>query len=149
MQIFDRHTTNPQVNALCAHSCPGDVLSRVLGDPTGRKRLSSDDALKQKQRVIALHLQGWSVREIADEVGTSRMSVHRIIAQYQAALDRPGVDDPDFDEDEDAELGALVAKLTPNLSCEDITSREQWDLLNSLERFRWAHLPPDHPARAR
>jgi hypothetical protein len=88
------------------------------------------------------------MREIAATVGIGLTSVHRTIKQYKAALDRADVDDPDFDDDEDAELGALAARLTPSLSCEDITSREQFLLLNDLEKFRWSHLPADHPARA-
>ncbi|SPM43616.1 Mycobacterium numidiamassiliense ORFan [Mycobacterium numidiamassiliense] len=120
----------------------------VSGDPTARKWLSADDAVKQKQQIVALYLQGGSVREIAAAAATSRMSVHRVIKTYEAAVNRPDVDDPDYDEDLDAEAGALVAKLTPSLSCEDITSRAQFDLLDDLEKFRWSHLPADHPARA-
>ncbi|BBY36514.1 hypothetical protein MMAN_06480 [Mycobacterium mantenii] len=117
-------------------------------DPTVRKRLSADAALKRNQQIITLFLAKESVRDIAVATGASRMSVHRVIKAYQAALDRPAADDPDFDEDEDAELGALAAKLTPQLSCEDVQTGEQWDALNDLEKFRWAHLPADHPARA-
>lgn len=130
---------------------PGVVADRFyagwMEDPTTRRRLSADDALQQKRDVVRLHLAGETMRSIAAATGMGLTSVHRTIAAYKAAVDRADADDPDFDEEIDPELGALAARLTPSLSCEDVRTREQFDALNELERFRFGHLPADHPAR--
>lgn len=119
-----------------------------VDDWTSRRRLSADGALAQKREVVRLWLAGETMRAISFATGMGLTSVHRTIGAYKAAVARADSDDPDYDDDSDAELAGMVSRLTPQLSCEEITSREQFDVLSPLEQFRFAHLPADHPARA-
>ena len=50
-------------------------------NPTGRPIIHGDTAMVE---IARLHAEGWSIREIASELGVSKSTVHRIVKGHRA-----------------------------------------------------------------
>lgn len=107
-------------------------------DPNDRKRLDAESFMAREQEIWRLHVQNYTVRAIARELGCPRTSVHRTIMQRRKLADAMATGEP----------GNVVAVITDELICDDVQSPDDVPKLNTLELYRLAFVP-DLPADVR